>query len=55
MKQQLVWCATARARRVFPVPGGPYNNTLYNNIHIIIITQTLLAEKYPNFQIILDV
>ena len=22
-----VWCATARARRVFPVPGGPYSNT----------------------------
>lgn len=23
MKQQSVWCATARARRVLPVPGGP--------------------------------
>mmetsp|Transcript_68121 Transcript_68121/g.210764 ORF Transcript_68121/g.210764 Transcript_68121/m.210764 type:complete len:259 (-) Transcript_68121:647-1423(-) len=23
MKQQFVWCATARARRVLPVPGGP--------------------------------
>mmetsp|Transcript_15463 Transcript_15463/g.58590 ORF Transcript_15463/g.58590 Transcript_15463/m.58590 type:complete len:352 (+) Transcript_15463:3276-4331(+) len=24
MKVQSVWCATARARSVFPVPGGPY-------------------------------
>ena len=27
IKQQSVWWATARASRVFPVPGGPYINT----------------------------
>jgi hypothetical protein len=27
MKVQSVWWATARARRVLPVPGGPYNKT----------------------------
>ena len=27
MKVQSVWCATARASRVFPVPGGPYSRT----------------------------
>ena len=27
MKQQSVWCATARASSVFPVPGGPYRIT----------------------------
>ena len=27
MKQQSVWCATARARSVLPVPGGPYKIT----------------------------
>ena len=27
MKQQSVWWATARASRVFPVPGGPYSST----------------------------
>ena len=27
MKVQSVWCATARARSVFPVPGGPYKST----------------------------
>mmetsp|Transcript_3192 Transcript_3192/g.9950 ORF Transcript_3192/g.9950 Transcript_3192/m.9950 type:complete len:221 (-) Transcript_3192:458-1120(-) len=27
MKVQSVWCATARARRVLPVPGGPYMST----------------------------
>ena len=26
-KVALVWAAQARASRVFPVPGGPYNNT----------------------------
>ena len=26
IKQQSVWCATALAKRVFPVPGGPYSN-----------------------------
>ena len=25
-----VWCATARASSVFPVPGGPYSNTPWN-------------------------
>jgi len=27
MKVQSVWCATARASSVFPVPGGPYMRT----------------------------
>mmetsp|Transcript_41039 Transcript_41039/g.49325 ORF Transcript_41039/g.49325 Transcript_41039/m.49325 type:complete len:300 (+) Transcript_41039:122-1021(+) len=27
MKVQSVWCATARASSVFPVPGGPYRST----------------------------
>mmetsp|Transcript_65222 Transcript_65222/g.149376 ORF Transcript_65222/g.149376 Transcript_65222/m.149376 type:complete len:225 (-) Transcript_65222:569-1243(-) len=27
MKQQSVWCATARASSVLPVPGGPYRIT----------------------------
>ena len=27
MKQQSVWCATARASSVLPVPGGPYKIT----------------------------
>lgn len=27
IKQQSVWWATALASNVFPVPGGPYNNT----------------------------
>lgn len=27
MKVQSVWCATARASSVFPVPGGPYSST----------------------------
>lgn len=27
IKVHSVWCATARARSVFPVPGGPYSNT----------------------------
>jgi len=27
MKQQSVWCATARASNVLPVPGGPYRIT----------------------------
>ena len=27
MKVQSVWWATARASRVFPVPGGPYSRT----------------------------
>mmetsp|Transcript_31080 Transcript_31080/g.100384 ORF Transcript_31080/g.100384 Transcript_31080/m.100384 type:complete len:207 (+) Transcript_31080:537-1157(+) len=27
MKVQSVWCATARASRVLPVPGGPYMST----------------------------
>ena len=27
IKQQSVWCATALANNVFPVPGGPYNRT----------------------------
>ena len=27
MNVQSVWCATARASSVFPVPGGPYNRT----------------------------
>jgi len=27
MKQASVLLATARAHSVFPVPGGPYNNT----------------------------
>lgn len=27
MKVQSVWCATALARSVFPVPGGPYKRT----------------------------
>ena len=27
IKVQSVWCATARARRVLPVPGGPYRST----------------------------
>lgn len=27
MKQHSVWCATALASRVFPVPGGPYSRT----------------------------
>mmetsp|Transcript_4852 Transcript_4852/g.20613 ORF Transcript_4852/g.20613 Transcript_4852/m.20613 type:complete len:246 (+) Transcript_4852:2942-3679(+) len=27
MKQQSVWCATARANSVLPVPGGPYKIT----------------------------
>lgn len=30
MKVQSVWCATALANRVLPVPGGPYNNTPCN-------------------------
>lgn len=29
MKVQSVWCATALARRVLPVPGGPYSKTPY--------------------------
>lgn len=42
-QQQLVWCATARASSVFPVPGGPYSSTpcriwrfirLSNGIHL---------------------
>ena len=27
MNVHSVWCATARASSVFPVPGGPYSNT----------------------------
>ena len=27
---QSVWCATARASNVLPVPGGPYNKTPYS-------------------------
>jgi len=27
MNVQSVWCATARASSVFPVPGGPYSST----------------------------
>ena len=27
MKVQSVWCATARASSVLPVPGGPYSST----------------------------
>ncbi len=27
MKVHSVWCATARASSVFPVPGGPYSST----------------------------
>jgi hypothetical protein len=27
MNVQSVWCATARARSVLPVPGGPYSST----------------------------
>ena len=30
MKVQSVWWATARASRVFPVPGGPYSRTPYS-------------------------
>lgn len=31
IKVHSVWCATARARSVFPVPGGPYSNTPWKN------------------------
>ncbi len=27
IKVQSVWCATARASSVLPVPGGPYSST----------------------------
>ena len=30
IKVHSVWCATARASSVFPVPGGPYSNTPWN-------------------------
>ena len=34
IKVHSVWCATARARSVFPVPGGPYSNTPWKNLMI---------------------
>ena len=34
MKVQSVWCATARASRVLPVPGGPYSSTPCNSHHL---------------------
>ena len=46
-KVDLVWAAQARASRVLPVPGGPYNKTpeKYRNKHMSIKLETKPPRK----------
>ena len=51
IKVHSVWCATARARSVFPVPGGPYSNTPWKNLMI----STCISKKLHLHRTVLSI